>query len=82
MSTQKDDSNPRRVETTVDIQATPEAVWKAIASGPGVKSWFMGMESEFDEHAGGAVRTKMGDQWIPIAKVTAWDAPNHWRRWR
>ncbi|MEM6675262.1 MAG: SRPBCC domain-containing protein [Planctomycetota bacterium] len=67
----------RRVETEVEIEASPEAVWKAIATGPGIKSWFMGMESEFDEQVGGEVRTKMGDAMVPIAKVTAWDPPKH-----
>ena len=77
MSIQKDDQGRPRVETEVEIQATPEAIWKAIATGPGIKSWFMGMESEFDEQVGGEVRTKMGDKMIPIAKVTAWDPPHH-----
>ena len=77
MSMNKDDKGQPRVETDVEIQATPEAVWKAIATGPGIKSWFMGMESEFDERVGGEVRAKMGDQLIPIAKVTAWDPPRH-----
>ena len=77
MSMNKDDKGPRRVETEVEIQASPEAVWKAIATGPRIKSWFMGMESEFDERVGGEVRTKMGDQMVPIAKITAWDPPHH-----
>ena len=77
MSNEKDDKNPRRVETEVEIQASPEAVWKAIATGPGIKSWFMGMESEFDETVGGEVRTKMGDTMVPMAKITAWDPPKH-----
>ncbi len=77
MSTPKDEQGRPRVETEVEIQATPEAIWKAIATGPGVKSWFMGMESEFDERVGGEVRTKMGEEMVPIAKLTAWDPPNH-----
>ena len=26
----------------IDLQATPEQVWAAIATGPGIDSWFMG----------------------------------------
>lgn len=77
MSTDKKDQGPRRVETEVEIQASPEAVWKAIATGPGVKAWFMGMESEFEERVGGEVLVQMGDQKVPVAKITAWDPPNH-----
>ena len=77
MSNDKDRRGQRRVETEVEIQASPEEVWEAIATGPGIKSWFMGMESEFDERVGGEVRTKMGEEMVPIAKVTAWDPPNH-----
>jgi len=77
MSIEKDDKGHHRVETEVTIQASPEAIWKAIATGPGIKAWFMGMESEFDERVGGDVRTKMGDQFVEMAKLTAWDPPNH-----
>ncbi len=77
MSINKDDKGRRRVETEVEIQASPEAVWKAIATGPGIKSWFMAMETEFDERVGGEVRTKMGDEMVPVAKLTAWDPPKH-----
>ena len=77
MSIDRDDKGHPRIEAEVEIQATPEAVWKAIATGPGIKSWFMGMENEFDERPGGEVRTKMGDKMIPIAEVTAWDPPKH-----
>ena len=45
MSMNKEEQGRRRVETEVEIQASPEAVWKAIATGPGIKSWFMAMES-------------------------------------
>jgi len=75
MSTQEDHPGHRTVKTEVEIQATPEAVWKAIASGPGTKSWFMGMASEFDERVGGEVRMKVGDETVETAKLTAWDPP-------
>ncbi|WP_143737006.1 SRPBCC domain-containing protein [Microbispora sp. GKU 823] len=26
----------------IELDATPEQVWEAIATGPGVDSWFMG----------------------------------------
>ena len=75
MSTNEDEKDLRRVETEVEIQATPEEIWRAIATGPGVKAWFMGMETEYDEKVGGEVRANMGDAMVPIAKLTAWDPP-------
>ncbi len=77
MSIHKDDPGKRSIETEVDIEATPEAIWKAIATGPGFKAWFMGMDCTWEEREGGDVLAKMGDQTVPIAKVTAWDPPKH-----
>lgn len=77
MAIENDGKGRRRVKAEVEIEASPEAIWKAIATGPGIASWFMGMESEFDERVGGEVRTKMGDKMVPIAKLTAWDPPKH-----
>lgn len=77
MAIENDGEGRRRVKAEIEIQASPGAIWKAIATGPGIASWFMGMETEFDEKVGGEVRTKMGDQMVPIAKLTAWDPPRH-----
>ena len=77
MSSNRDDNGRRSVEAEVEIRATPEAVWKAIASGPGVASWFMAMESEFDERVGGEIRTRMGEEMVKIGELTAWDPPHH-----
>jgi hypothetical protein len=55
-----------------DVPATPEQVWDAIASGPGVSSWFIG-RTEIDD--AGAVRTSFGDDWIPAGHVTVSQPP-------
>jgi uncharacterized protein YndB with AHSA1/START domain len=54
-----------------EVTASPEQVWDAIATGPGVSSWFIG-RTEID---GGAVRTAFGDDWIPAGHVTAYEPP-------
>jgi len=61
-------------ETRFDAQvpATPEQVWDAIATGPGISSWFVGRT----EVEGTSVRTSFGDGWIPAGTVTAADAPH------
>jgi uncharacterized protein YndB with AHSA1/START domain len=54
-----------------EIAATPDQVWDAIATGPGIDSWFMG-RTEVDPGAGGMVRTAFAG-YAPESTVTAWD---------
>jgi uncharacterized protein YndB with AHSA1/START domain len=54
------------------VRATPEEVWEAISTGPGIDSWFMGR----NEVAGGVVRTAFGGVDMPDSAVTA-DEPPH-----
>jgi uncharacterized protein YndB with AHSA1/START domain len=62
---------------TVEVDATPEQVWAAIATGPGIDSWFMGRnEVDYDAAAGrGVVRQEFGG-YAPEHRVTAWE-PMH-----
>ncbi|MGH8774001.1 MAG: SRPBCC family protein [Jiangellaceae bacterium] len=59
-------------EITVD--ATPEQVWEAIATGPGIDSWFMG-RNEVEPGEGGTVRMVLSD-FTDESTITAWDPPN------
>ena len=61
-----------------EVPASPEQVWAAIATGPGIDSWFMG-HSEVDPggtDTGGTVRTVFGE-YAPELDVTARHPP--WR---
>lgn len=42
----------------IDIAATPEQVWEAIATGPGLDAWFMG-RNEIEPRVGGATGMTM-----------------------
>ncbi len=55
----------------VEVDATPEQVWDAIATGPGITSWFMG-RSEVDGGVGGTVKTAFGG-YEPASAITSWD---------
>ncbi|MET8150218.1 SRPBCC domain-containing protein [Actinoplanes sp. NPDC049668] len=55
-----------------EVPATPEQVWDAIATGPGISSWFVGA-TEVD---GASVRTSFGDGWIPDGTVTVSQPPH------
>jgi uncharacterized protein YndB with AHSA1/START domain len=54
-----------------EVPASPREVWAAIATGPGIDSWFMG-RNEVKAGAGGAVRTVFGE-YAPELEITGWD---------
>lgn len=56
-----------------ELDATPEQVWNAIATGPGIDSWFMG-RNEVEPGAGGTVRMAFGG-YTPDHTITTWDPP-------
>ena len=45
MSVKKDAFGRRSVTVEVEVPGTPEEVWQAIATGPGVSSWFVPTEA-------------------------------------
>jgi uncharacterized protein YndB with AHSA1/START domain len=55
------------------VEATPEDVWAAISTGPGIDSWFMGR----NEVANGVVRTAFGGFDMPDSRVTVADPLKH-----
>jgi uncharacterized protein YndB with AHSA1/START domain len=75
MSVKKDASGRRSVQVEVEVPGTPEEVWRAIATGPGVSSWFVPAEVEERDGVPIAVRTNFGPGMDSIATVTAWDPP-------
>jgi uncharacterized protein YndB with AHSA1/START domain len=54
-----------------EVPASPDDVWAAIATGPGIDSWFMG-RNEVQPGRGGTVRTVFGE-YAPELAVTGWD---------
>jgi uncharacterized protein YndB with AHSA1/START domain len=75
MSVKKEPSGRRSVQVEVEVPGTPEEVWAAIASGPGISSWFVPTRSE--ERAGGQVVSTFGPGMDSPATITAWEAPHH-----
>jgi uncharacterized protein YndB with AHSA1/START domain len=75
MSVKKDESGRRSVQAEVEVPGTPEEVWQAIATGPGISSWFV--PSEVEERAGGTAVSHFGPgtSMDSVARITAWDAP-------
>lgn len=77
MSVHKDPSGRRSVQIEVVVPGTPEQVWQAIASGPGISSWFVPTKFETNER-GEPVRvlSNFGPGMESVATVTSWDAPH------
>lgn len=65
----------RSVESEVEVPGDPEQVWQAIASGPGISSWFV--PTELDGRVGGKAISHFGpgDSMDSVATITAWEPP-------
>lgn len=75
MSVNEEASGRRSVRIEFEVPGTPEEVWQAIATGPGISSWLV--PAEFEERDGKPVALKLdfGPGMDPRAVVTAWDPP-------
>jgi uncharacterized protein YndB with AHSA1/START domain len=78
MSVKKEPSGRRSIQIEVEVPGTPEEVWQAIATGPGISSWFV--PTEFEERDGKpvAVKVNMGPGMESRSAVTAWEPPRMW----
>ena len=74
MSVKKEASGRRSVQVEVEVPGTPEQVWQAIATGPGVGAWFV--PTEVDGRIGGSVTSHFGGGMDSVSKITEWDAPH------
>lgn len=72
MSVKIDPDGRRWVQAQVEVPGTPEQVWEAIATGPGVSSWFVPTEKRDD----GTVVSHFGPGMDAVATETAWDPPH------
>jgi uncharacterized protein YndB with AHSA1/START domain len=75
MSVKKEANGRRSVEVDFEVPGTPEEVWQALATGPGISSWFV--PTDIDERDGKpvAVNYHFGPGMEIRSVVTAYDAP-------
>ncbi|MGH3913617.1 MAG: SRPBCC family protein [Pseudonocardiaceae bacterium] len=57
----------------IELDASPEQVWEAIATGPGISAWFMGPH-EIEPGVGGTIKLTIGE-FSEQGTITAWDPP-------
>jgi uncharacterized protein YndB with AHSA1/START domain len=75
MSVKKDASGNRSVQVEVEVPGTPEDVWQAIATGPGISAWFVPTSFEESEGKPVAVTCDFGPGMKARSAVTTWDPP-------
>jgi uncharacterized protein YndB with AHSA1/START domain len=69
----KHEAGRRSIELEFEVPGTPEQVWHAIATGPGITSWFT--RSDVEQRVGGAIAFHMGEGMDSAGTVTAWEPP-------
>jgi uncharacterized protein YndB with AHSA1/START domain len=76
MSVKVDASGRRSVQSEAEVPGTPEQVWQAIATGPGVSSWFV--PCQIEERVGGTIISSFGPGMDSTDTVTSWDPPHRY----
>ncbi len=66
-------AHPFEITKDFEVDATPEQTWDAVATGPGMDSWFLG-RNEIEQREGGSARWTIGGFTIE-STVTTWDPP-------
>src|SRR5207247_6194393 len=65
--------HPFEITQTIEVDATAEEAWDAIATGPGQDSWFMGRNT-VEPREGGTATFSIGD-FTQTSTVTTWEPP-------
>lgn len=76
MPVKKEPSGRRSVDVEVEVPGTPEEVWEAIATGPGISSWFV--PSTVEGREGGATKADFGPGMVSEGTVKAWEPPHRY----
>jgi uncharacterized protein YndB with AHSA1/START domain len=69
------EDDARSIELEIEVVGTPEEVWEAIATGPGISSWYV--PHTVEEREGGTAVASFGpgpEMQIP-GRVAAWEPP-------
>lgn len=72
MSVNKEPSGRRSIQVEVEVPGTPEEVWAAIATGPGISAWFV--PTRMEGRKGGEIVSNFGPGMDCPATITEWEA--------
>jgi uncharacterized protein YndB with AHSA1/START domain len=79
MSVKQEANGRRSLTMEFEVAGTPEEVWRAIATGPGISSWFV--PTEIEERNGKPVAAKATFGGMEMrSEVTVWDPPRTFTR--
>lgn len=71
---QHDPPGTRAIDLDIEVPGTPEQVWEAVASGPGITAWFV--PARVDGRVDGTVELDFGPGFgVETARITAWEPP-------
>jgi uncharacterized protein YndB with AHSA1/START domain len=73
MPVKKDALDRHWVEMELVVPGTPEQVWRAIATGPGISAWFT--PTSVEERVGGGLSFSFGELGSSAGVVTGWEPP-------
>jgi len=73
MSVKKEANGRRSISVEVEVPGTPEEVWDAIATGPGISKWFV--PAQVEPRVGGKTVLNFGPGMDSVSEITEWDAP-------
>lgn len=67
----------RTIDMSVEVECTVEQAWAAVATGPGISSWYV--PHTIEEVEGGAASASFGPGMDVAGRITGWDPPR-WTR--
>src|SRR5262245_10858232 len=73
MPVKKDAFGQHRVELEWLVPGTPEQVWAALATGPGISAWFV--RTQVEPQVGGKIQFDFGEGVSSAGTVTGWEPP-------
>ncbi len=73
MSVNIEENGRRSVSVEVEVPGSPDQVWQAIATGPGISSWFV--PTQVEERLGGTTTSDFGMGMESTSTISQWDPP-------
>jgi len=80
MSVNIESDGRRSVTDEFEVAGTPDEIWQAIATGPGISAWFVPTDVEQRDGKGVAVTYHFAPGMDPRSEVTVWDPPRTFRQ--
>ena len=68
------DDERREIRIEVEVEATPEQAWEAIATGPGITAWYV--PATVDGRVDGEMSLDFGGGMRESTRIVVWDPPH------